>query len=188
MNRIGRILSAVCIAIVVAGVALAGCVGATSPWLQDNAASTQPADATSATRQEGKPAVAATPAVEPEFITVQHILIGFKDSIPDPSKNITRSKEEAEALANEILEMAKAEDADFDALVKKYTDDSHPGIYKMANSSVPANKVPRGVFSRSRMVRAFGDIGFPLQVGGIGLAEFDEKVSPYGWHIIKRIE
>jgi parvulin-like peptidyl-prolyl isomerase len=44
------------------------------------------------------------------------------------------------------------------------------------------------VFPRDKMVGAFGDVGFPLQVGEIGLAEYDPQKSKYGWHIIKRIE
>jgi hypothetical protein len=38
------------------------------------------------------------------------------------------------------------------------------------------------------MVRAFGDIGFSLEVGGVGLAVYDSAMSKYGWHIIKRLE
>ena len=41
---------------------------------------------------------------------------------------------------------------------------------------------------RQGMVPAFGDVGFTLEVGGIGMAEFDEAASPFGWHIIRRIE
>ena len=38
------------------------------------------------------------------------------------------------------------------------------------------------------MVRGFGDVGFQLDVGEIGMAEYDPGTSQYGWHIIKRIE
>ena len=44
------------------------------------------------------------------------------------------------------------------------------------------------IFPRSRMVGAFGDVGFPLEVGEIGLANYDPDTSKYGWHIIKRIK
>ncbi len=40
---------------------------------------------------------------------------------------------------------------------------------------------------RSAMVSAFGDVGFELNVGEIGLATFDADASPFGWHIIKRL-
>jgi hypothetical protein len=36
------------------------------------------------------------------------------------------------------------------------------------------------------MAGAFGDVGFQLEVGGIGLAEYDPSTSPFGYHIIKR--
>jgi hypothetical protein len=121
---------------------------------------------------------------EPKYITVQHILIGFHGSVP--GKPITRSKEEAESLAEEILEKARG-GADFDELVKEYTDDSHPGIYEMSNFGVQADMSKR-VFARNRMVPAFGNVGFSLGVGDMGIAAHDVKESPYGWHIIKRIK
>lgn len=152
-----------------------------------------PADATAKSESaptteppaEDKPMIATVPNAEPDFITVQHILIGFKGSVP--GKNIIRTKEEAEALAKEVLAMAQAADADFDALVKKYTNDSPPGIYKMANSNVKTG-IPAGVYPRHKMVAAFGDVGFPLQVGQVGLANHDPEKSRFGWHIIKRIK
>lgn len=135
-----------------------------------------------------KPAAAANaaptpaPAAEPERITIQHVLIGFAGSVP--GKNVTRTKEEAHALAHQILERAKKGE-DFDALVKQYTDDSAPGIYAMANNGVtPA----QGEWARGRMVAAFGDAGFPLKVGEIGIAEHDATRSPFGWHVVKRIK
>lgn len=126
----------------------------------------------------------AQKAPEPDYITVQHILVGFKGSLP--GRPVTRTQEEAEKLAGELLQRARAGE-DFDALVKEYTDDAHPGIYKMANIGVEANMAER-VFARKQMVAAFGDVGFPLAVGEIGMAPYDKVKSPYGWHIIKRIE
>ena len=141
-------------------------------------------------RSEAKSAPASPPqsSAEPDYIKVQHVLIGFKDAVgfeghPPPAA-AKRTKEEAEKLANEILERAKKGD-DFGALVKQYTDDSAPGIYPLANKGKPAkgDYTPRG-----RMVPAFGDVGFPLKVGEIGFAVYDPNKSPYGWHIIKRVE
>ena len=34
----------------------------------------------------------------------------------------------------------------------------------------------------------FGDVGFELEVGEIGMADYDPEKSQYGWHIIKRLE
>jgi parvulin-like peptidyl-prolyl cis-trans isomerase-like protein len=124
-------------------------------------------------------AAAAAPA---GHIKLQHILISFAGKIQ--GKNITRSQEEARALANQVLERAKKGE-DFDELVRTYTDDRAPGIYSLSNSGVsPAE----GEFSRDRMVPAFGNVGFSLAPGEIGMAEYDPRTSPYGWHIIKRLE
>jgi parvulin-like peptidyl-prolyl isomerase len=38
------------------------------------------------------------------------------------------------------------------------------------------------------MVPAFGNVGFALNVGEIGIADFDPQTSPFGWHIIKRLK
>ena len=62
-----------------------------------------------------------------------------------------------------------------------------PGIYKMANFGLAADR-SQSVFARDKMVQAFGDVGFPLEIGGIGLAEYDSVKSKYGWHIIKRVK
>jgi len=122
--------------------------------------------------------------VEPDRVAVQHILIAFKGSIPDPK--VTRSRADAERLALEIFEKAKA-GQDFDAMVKSYTNDSYPGIYKMTNRDVTPDPA-RQEFSRTKMVQAFGDVSFGLEVGGVGLAVYDSATSKFGWHIIKRLE
>lgn len=121
---------------------------------------------------------------EPEHVTVQHVLIAFEGSIPQ--EDIVRTKAQAETLAQEIFTRAK-QGEDFDALVKNYTDDAYPGIYSMSNVNIPPDE-DKGEFSRTRMVKAFGDISFSLSKGEVGLAEYDPVESKYGWHIIKRIE
>jgi len=122
------------------------------------------------------------PAVEPQHVQVQHILIGFAGSIP--GKGITRSKEDAKKLAYEILEKARSGE-DFDTLVRQYTEDSPPGIYGMSGIGVPPDA---GEFARDKMVPAFGNVGFAISPGNIGIADYDPQASPYGWHIIKRLK
>jgi parvulin-like peptidyl-prolyl isomerase len=135
---------------------------------------------------EVAPTAVATPAPSPaataDHIRLQHILIAFAGKVP--GKNVTRSQDEARALANQILERAKKGE-NFDELVRTYTDDRAPGIYALSNTGV--TPAPGG-FSRERMVPAFGNVGFSLAPGEIGMAEYDPAKSPYGWHIIKRIE
>lgn len=123
-------------------------------------------------------------AREPEHVTVQHVLIAFKGSIP--KEEVTRTKEQAETLAQQIFTRAK-QGEDFDALVKNYTDDTYPGIYSMSNVNIPPDE-DKAEFSRTRMVKTFGDVSFSLSKGEVGLAEYDPVESKYGWHIIKRIE
>ncbi len=132
------------------------------------------------------PALSVTLAYdEPERVTVQHILIAFKGSIPNDQK-VTRSKEDAEKLALQVFERAKAGE-DFAAMVKMYTNDSYPGIYKITNRGVAPDR-SKQEFARTGMVPAFGNVGFGLEVGGIGLAVYDPATSQFGWHIIKRLE
>ncbi|HEV8231347.1 MAG TPA: peptidylprolyl isomerase [Thermoanaerobaculia bacterium] len=128
-------------------------------------------------------AVPSPPAAPPaDHIKLQHVLISFAGKVP--GKNVTRSREEARTLAAQILDRARKGE-DFDELVRTYTDDRAPGIYALSNSGVaPA----AGEFSRDRMVPAFGDVGFALAPGQIGMAAYDPVKSPYGWHIIKRLE
>ena len=122
------------------------------------------------------------PATPPDHIEVQHVLIGFEGKVP--GKPVTRSQAEAEKLAGEILDRARKGE-DFDQLVQKYTDDAWPGIYGLANTGVtPA----QGEYPRSGMVKGFSDVAFSLSPGNVAVAEYDAKLSPFGWHIIKRVK
>ena len=121
-------------------------------------------------------------AKEPERITVQHILIGFKNSVPNKPQE--RSKKEAKALAYVVLQRAQ-DGEDFDALVKEYTNDSVPGIMIVTNKD--ATRVAGGR-TRGQLVPKFGDMAFRLEVGEVGVANFNTAVCPYGWHVIKRLE
>ncbi len=105
------------------------------------------------------------------IVKVQHLLVAFQGSgVP----NVKRTKEEAELLAADLFARIRAGE-DFDGLVKEYTNDSHPGIYTMTTGS------------RNGMVKAFGDTGWRLEVGQVGVAPFHQADSPYGWHIVKRL-
>lgn len=116
-------------------------------------------------------ALMAKPEQPDASIEVQHCLIAFQNS----GTGATRSKEDAEVLAHQLFLQAIG-GADFDKLVKDHTDDSHPGIYGMNGDT------------RKTLVQAFGDVGWRLKVGEVGLAPFDAKKSPFGWHLIKRIK
>jgi parvulin-like peptidyl-prolyl isomerase len=117
---------------------------------------------------------------EPQHIQVAHILISFAGA----GTEATRSKAEAEKLAGEVLARAQKGE-DFKSLIKSLSDDSGEGVYGMSNAGVPP---ARGEYERRGMVAAFGDVGFKLEVNGIGMSNFDPRTSPYGWHIIKRLK
>jgi parvulin-like peptidyl-prolyl isomerase len=138
----------------------------------------------------GQTATAPTekPAGEPDRIQVQHLLISFQGSA-GPVPNVTRTQAEAQALVNEIMAKLKAGE-EFKALIKKYSDDKYPGIYRMSNFGVtPVTEPPsKKEYPRAKMVKSFGDVGFKLKVGEVGLAVYDPKDSKFGWHIIKRLE
>lgn len=122
------------------------------------------------------------PEVTPQHVQVQHILIGFAGSVS--GKDIRRTKEEARKLAYDILERARKSE-DFLELVVKYTDDSPPGVYGMSGVGIAPGP---DEYARDRMVPAFGNVGFNISPGNIGIADYDPKTSPFGWHIIKRLK
>ena len=131
-----------------------------------------------------KPPKSALTTEEPEHVEVQHILISFQGAIPD--EKVIRTEAEAQILAKELLARAKSGE-DFDALVKEYTDDQHPGIYRMSNFGILPDAASQE-FPRERMVKAFGDVSFSMNANEIGMATYDLAASKYGWHIIKRLK
>lgn len=114
-----------------------------------------------------------------EEVEVQHLLVSFAGL---PRVSATRSQEEARALTAELLARIDAGE-DFDDLVRTHTDDAHPGIYTMTTGTPD---MPGGVFARSMMASAFGDVAWRLAVGEVGVTDFDSQASPFGFHIIRR--
>ena len=155
--------------------------------------SSKPADGAAAAQPAANPPAAAQPAAaqpspsmddaikslmaktehNDESITVQHVLIAFQGA--PRIQGVTRSKDEAKVLAEQVWKEALA-GADFKALMKQHSNDSGPGEYPMTKAG------------RMQMVRGFGDVGFRLAVGEIGVAPWDQNASPYGWHVIKRVK
>ncbi len=140
---------------------------------------TDPAEALAALRAHVEE-LSARPEHDEQQIEVQHILISFGNKVP----GATRAQDAAEQLAADLYAEIQG-GADFDALVREYTDDSHPGIYGM--HQVGSRPSLQGSMPRSGMVPAFGDVGWRLPaVGDVGVAAFHQDASPYGWHIVKR--
>jgi hypothetical protein len=116
-------------------------------------------------------------------VEVQYLLIGFRGTVP--GKSVVRSQAQAESLATSLLSRARAGE-DFDKLVQLHTDDVYPGLYRMTNEGV-APEPGAGESPRSAVPQGFGDVSFSLPVGGIGMAGYDARTSPYGWQIVKRL-
>jgi parvulin-like peptidyl-prolyl isomerase len=118
---------------------------------------------------------------EPAVITVKHVLVAFEGAQRSEQK---RTRAEAEKLAFEVINRAKGGE-DFDKIMKEVSSDPGEGTYTLVNTGISPNP---GEFDRSGMVAAFGDVGFRIAVGEVGLADYDPKGSPFGLHVIKRIK
>lgn len=112
-------------------------------------------------------------APPPEHIAAQQILITYKGAALAP-KHIARSKEDARALAQQVLAELLTNTAGFSALAEKRNEDPYtkPALGKL------------GRFKREAMPESVGDASFKLEVGEVsGLVE-----SPRGFHILQRTE
>jgi parvulin-like peptidyl-prolyl isomerase len=117
---------------------------------------------------------------EAEHILLAHVLIAFQGT----GTKATRTQSAAEKLAGDVLAKARKGE-DFNKLMRDFSDDQGDGVYGLANHKVN----PVGdEHERRRMVAAFGDVGFQLEVGEVGMAVYDPVKSKYGWHIIKRLK
>ncbi len=105
--------------------------------------------------------------VKIEEVGASHILVAFEGAERSTQE---RSQAEARTRAEEVLKKARA-GVDFAELAKEYSD----GPSGPRGGSL-------GVFGRHRMVPAFDEAAFALDVGEI--SEIVE--TPFGYHIIKR--
>ncbi|MFT7617037.1 MAG: parvulin-like peptidyl-prolyl isomerase [Planctomycetota bacterium] len=121
----------------------------------------------------------------PKLVKVQHILLSFTGAAGESrlSKRRARTIGEARDLAHDLVKRIRGGE-DMGPLVRAHTQDSAPGIYEMSLGAPPR----AGVIAKNGMVPNFGDVSFKLDVGEVGLAEYDAARSPYGFHIVKRIQ
>src|SRR5688572_11340013 len=80
--------------------------------------------------------IRAAASGEPDRIRVLHVLVAFKGSMRAP-ETVTRSQDEAEVLAREIMGRAQRGE-DFQTLIKTFSTDSGTGQYNLVNHGVPA--------------------------------------------------
>ena len=118
------------------------------------------------------PIEANAPPPAPVQLSAAHILIMHNESMRRP-ESVTRTKEEALTLVQEIAKKTKAPGADFGALAKQYSD--CPSAPRGGNL---------GNFSSPQMVKPFSDAVLALDIGGIS----DVVETPFGYHIIRRQE
>ena len=117
-----------------------------------------------------KPTTPPNPA-DQEQVGARHILVQYQGSMR-AAPAVTRTKDEAKALADKVLAEVKAPGADFAALVGKYSDEP-----KAAERGGDL-----GMFTRPRMVKEFSDAAFLLKPNEIsGVVE-----TKFGFHIIQR--
>lgn len=129
------------------------------------------------------PPAPPVPEPEPSRIKVQHVLIAFKGAARAPAK-VTRTREEAEVLAGEVLQRARKGE-DIAKLADEFSTDAGGGRYTLVNSGVTPGA---GDIKRADFIKPFTDVAFKLKVGEAGLVEYDATAAPFGWHIIKRLE
>ncbi|MCE9579035.1 MAG: peptidylprolyl isomerase [Deltaproteobacteria bacterium] len=118
--------------------------------------------------------ILARPA-NPGEVSVQHVLIGWKD-VPAASRGLDprakdRTKAEADKIAQEVLAKLKG-GADMTALMKQYSED--PGS-KDDGKAYDVSK-------RAQLVDSFKKLSLRLAPGEAGMV-----ISPFGWHIIRRM-
>jgi parvulin-like peptidyl-prolyl isomerase len=159
-------------------VLLALSVSACTSLTEPGAGPPAPAEQAPASAPSPAPAPAPSPAEPPapapsnDQIAASHILIAYQGALR-AAPTITRTKADAQKLANSVLAQAKS-GANFGDLAVKYSDDPSA---KQGQGSL-------GKFSRTQMVKPFADAAFALKPGEVG----GVVETPFGFHVIKRTE
>jgi parvulin-like peptidyl-prolyl isomerase len=174
-------------AALLACLALSGCPGFTS---HDKVSEPSPAEAKKASTPtapaqgadphaglnignlgKAPPAAPAEPVAPPELATASHILIRYAGAVRT-GPEVTRTKEEARKLAEQIDKKAKAKNADFATLANDYTEDP--------SGKGQGGKL--GTFPKGRMVPEFDKPVFSMAPGEVS----DVIETGFGFHVIKR--
>ncbi len=108
-------------------------------------------------------------AMRPDSMKASHILISYKGAYrANPA--ISRTKEEAQKLADSLLNVIKKKPSKIETLAGKYSDDP----------SAKTNDGDLGWFADGAMVPAFNQACIDTKTGKVTLAE-----TPFGFHVIK---
>lgn len=149
------------------------------PARRDRASATEAVTQALAARAPAdRPPAATAPAgaVEepalPEQIGASHILVAYQGATR-AKPTVTRTKEEARQLANQLRAKALQPGADFARLAREASD---------GPSGIEGGALPK--FRRQQMVKPFSDAAFALKPGELS----DVVETNFGFHIIKRTE
>jgi len=124
------------------------------------------------TRVVAERVAAVAAAGAPAQIEASHILVSYQGATR-AKPTVTRTREEALALAAQLAVKAHEPGTDFATLAKDVSD---------GPSGVEGGALPR--FGRQQMVKPFSDAAFALQPGEIsGVVE-----TNFGFHVIKRTQ
>ncbi len=125
--------------------------------------------------------VTARNEVDVDTIEVQQLLIAVKN--PQYPDVIRTNAESTELAAKLYVQITNGDN--FDSLFKEYGDNLPPSISSMTKNK---SKLEDGIYPRSAVISAFGDVGWKLKIGEVSVAPYDKVSSPYGFHIIKRLK
>jgi parvulin-like peptidyl-prolyl isomerase len=118
-------------------------------------------------------AIMARPEHAVEKVKLQHVLVAFVGA--KRGSESKRTYAEARTLTEELLKRARGGE-DFASLMKHYSSDDQGGTYTLTQAD------------RDTYAQNFHQIAFRLEVGEIGVAAHHRSKSPFGWHVIKRLE
>lgn len=128
----------------------------------------------------------------PDRVTYEQILVVFEGSYVREGRvkvETRRTREEARALAKSLLERAQA-GVDFEALKQEWSDDrDHSGIALGPYTTVKdgLRRDPTEI-PLSNLGRPMAEVVYRLEVGDVGLVEYDERSSSDGWLVVKRVK
>ncbi len=163
------ILGMLCAALLLAGAT--GCKKTDSGQAADDPSAGGKASASTKDDEKSDEVKPAPIPPRPEMHAGSHILIAYKDAMRAQPK-VTRTKEEAQKLAQELLEKVKADPSQFEDLAKQNSD----GPSGPKGGSL-------GAWPRGRMVPAFDEAIAKLKVGELAPAPVE---TPFGFHVIRR--
>lgn len=102
-----------------------------------------------------------------DSLMASHILVSYANALRSTE---TRTKDEAQSLADSLLNVIKKDSSKMETLAKDFSDDP----------SAQTNNGDLGWFTDGTMVYAFNEFVQDNKVGTVGMVE-----TPFGYHIIK---